>query len=104
MIRFYGTELELGVAMLTDLFYPYKGRRLLNHEDKLRWTVKPSDGVNRASIRKEMAQAPREKRLAARAQMTHQQDLEHLKMHPLGGGDEETTIRNENKAARRALR
>lgn len=67
------------------------GRRGLNAADKERhvW-LKESDGVNRASIRKEMAQAPREERLTARAKMQHQQDLEYLRQTglPEAGGTE----------------
>ncbi len=81
------------------------GRRAQKFADaqRAKWG-KRSDGVNRASIRKEMAQAPRAVRLAARAQMTHQKDLAHLRMHPLGGGNAESTVRNLHKTARRARR
>lgn len=61
-----------------------RGRRAQQFEDKQRtkWTVE-GDGVNRAKIRKEMANAPRAFRLLKRAQMQHRQDIAHLMQHPL---------------------
>ncbi len=61
-----------------------RGRRGANARDKARrvW-VKQSDGVNRASIRKEMALAPRAVREFKRAQMKHQQEITEMRQHPL---------------------
>lgn len=79
-------------------------RSAANARDKERhvW-VSESDGVNRASIRKEMAQAPRAVRLFKRAQMEHQQSIAAMKQHALAN-ELPDLILNQRKAKRRARR
>ncbi len=103
MITPHGSELARGAALLLDLFYPLKGRRALNAADKARarWT-EPSDGVNRAGIRKEMAQIPRTARAFKRAQMTHAKDIVALKQASLPDVAQEAPTRNLLKARRKS--
>ncbi len=102
MITPHGSELARGAALLLDLFYPLKGRRALNAADKARarWT-EPSDGVNRAGIRKEMAQIPRTARAFKRAQMTHAKDIVALRQ-PDSCPSQGTAARNFLKARRKS--
>ncbi len=48
------------------------------------------DGKNRATIRKEMAQAPRFFRATKREQMEHRQNVVAMGLHHLSGKDERT--------------
>jgi hypothetical protein len=84
--------------------YAKISRKEANFRDKQRasW-FKESDGVNRASIRKEMAQSPRAVRIFKRSQMEHRQMIAALKTTGLPvAGDHKTN--NRLKTKRRARR
>ncbi len=95
-------EIARGAALISEFFYPLKGRRALNADDKARhrW-VAQGDGNNRASIRKEMAHIPREAKKFKRGQMTHAKDIEALRQ-PDVCPSQGTESRNFLKARRKS--